>query len=106
MLHSAEDCTNGVPDATDEKDLWRIRKECYIAHLRTVSADVLMASACDKFHNLRSTLREMKNGEAVFERLSVPKDKTIWNYDTLVTIFETRKTPYAREMCEIMTALK
>lgn len=77
MLRLVEGCTDGVPDATGEKESWAIRKERYIAHLRTVSDDVLMVSACDKLHNLRSILRDMKNGEAVFDRFSVPKDKTI-----------------------------
>lgn len=77
MLRLVEVCTDGVPDVTGEKESWAIRKERYIAHLRTVSDDVLMVSACDKLHNLRSILRDMKNGEAVFDRFSVPNDKTI-----------------------------
>lgn len=62
-------------------------------------------SACDKLHNLRSILCDLKNGEAVFERFSVPKDKTLWCCDTLVTIFEAREAPYSREMREILKAL-
>lgn len=47
---------------------------------------------------------DLKNGEAVFERFSVPKDKTLWYYDALVTIFEVREAPYSRKMREILKA--
>lgn len=105
VLRLEEGCTDGVPDATGEKEPWAILKERHVAHLKTVPDDVLMVSACDKLHNLRSILCDLKNGEAVFERFSVPKDKTLWCCDTLVTIFEAREAPYSREMREILKAL-
>lgn len=105
VLRLVDGCTDGVPDAAGEKEPWAIRKKRYIAHLKTVPDNVLMMSACDKLHNLRSILRDLNNGEAVFERFSVPKDKTLWCCDTLMTIFEAREPPYAQEMREILQAL-
>lgn len=105
VLRMVQGCTDGVPDASGKKEPWDIRKVRYINHLKTVAADVLFVSACDKMHNLRSILRDLQAGEAVFERFSAPKEKTIWYYDELVKVFEDRHAPYAREMRQIVTLI-
>lgn len=105
VLRMVQGCTDGVPDANGKKEPWEQRKLRYIEHLKGVPADVLTVSACDKLHNLRSILRDLSNGEKVFERFSVPKEKTLWYYDELVKVFESRQAPYAREMREIVTAI-
>jgi hypothetical protein len=38
------------------KPPWQLRKEAYIAHVRTAPASVRLVSACDKLHNARSIL--------------------------------------------------
>src|SRR5947209_18212527 len=44
----------------DRKLPWRQRKEAYIAHLPTASADVRLVAVADKLHNARTILAELR----------------------------------------------
>ena len=63
------------------KPAWRVRKEGHIARLRAAAADVKLIALCDKLHNARATLRDLRAiGDAVWERFSAPKLDTLWYY--------------------------
>jgi GTP pyrophosphokinase len=49
-----EGCTDGVPDASGQKEDWKPRKTRYLDHLQHASADVLLVSGADKLHNARA----------------------------------------------------
>ena len=91
VLQIVESCTDGVPDEGGKKPDWKIRKEAYIAHLSNASQDALLVSACDKLHNARAILLDLRTiGPSVFERFKAGKDGTLWYYSKLSDIFVTR----------------
>jgi (p)ppGpp synthase/HD superfamily hydrolase len=85
-------CTDGVPDARGRKEAWRPRKERYLAHLRKVSDDVLLVSACDKLHNVRAIVADLRAGHDVFARFNKDAGRTgtLWYYAELERIFRER----------------
>ncbi|MBK7841869.1 MAG: HD domain-containing protein [Candidatus Obscuribacter sp.] len=91
VLRIVESCTDGVPDGNGHKPDWRARKEAYIAHLKDGPEESLLVSACDKLHNARAILMDLRTiGPAVFQRFKAGKDGTIWYYSCLSTIFLDR----------------
>jgi (p)ppGpp synthase/HD superfamily hydrolase len=53
------------------KPPWKIRKEAYLEHLRHSSSSVRLISACDKLHNARAILADLRvHGNAVWSRFS------------------------------------
>lgn len=84
-----EGCTDGVPDANGRKPPWLERKTAYLEHLGQSPRDVLIVSACDKLHNARSIVSDLRTvGAAVFERFTATKEQTIWYYRSLAGVFE------------------
>lgn len=78
-------CTDAV---TTPKPPWRARKEAYIAHLRKLDARAALVSSADKLHNARSILADFRReGDAVFERFTASKAKTLWYYSELAGVF-------------------
>ena len=63
------------------KPPWRERKEAYLHRLDAESPSVLLVSACDKLHNVRSLLVSVRNdGEAAWARFKGGKEGTLWYY--------------------------
>jgi (p)ppGpp synthase/HD superfamily hydrolase len=92
VLRMVRDCSDCVPVAGTNKPPWQERKDAYLAHLQTVQDDSLLVSACDKLYNLGTILEDFALvGEAVFDRFSVPKGRTVWYYRELGRIFATRR---------------
>lgn len=86
-----EGCTDGEPDAQGEKSPWLPRKRAYLRHLEEASADVLIVSACDKLHNVRSIIEDLRHiGGAVFDRFSATPARTVWYYRSLAEVFTRR----------------
>jgi (p)ppGpp synthase/HD superfamily hydrolase len=91
----------GCTDAdVTPKPPWRARKEAYIAHIATAGDSVLLVSASDKLHNVRSILSDYHEiGDAVWSRFKGGKEGTLWYYRSLVEAFKKRKnTPLIREL--------
>jgi len=81
----------GVPGAA--KPPWRERKEAYVRHLATTrSPDVLLVSACDKLHNARSIVADLRAiGPAVWDRFNVPEPSAhLWYYGSLADVYRGR----------------
>lgn len=86
-----EGCTDGAPDEHGRRAPWLERKENYIRHLDEASADVLFVSACDKLHNARSIVGDLRSvGASVFDRFDATRDQTIWYYRSLTDVFARR----------------
>jgi (p)ppGpp synthase/HD superfamily hydrolase len=84
--------TDGVPDESGEKPEWRDRKEDHLAKLRQASPDVLLVAACDKIHNARSLLADVRrDGLAAFDKFKGGVDGTLWYLGDVAKI--TRGTP-------------
>jgi GTP pyrophosphokinase len=76
---------------TYPKPPWRERKEAYIAHLRYATDSVLLVSACDKLHNARTTLSDLRyNGDEIWQRFRGGKEGLLWYFRTLVESFKGR----------------
>jgi GTP pyrophosphokinase len=104
-----ENCTDGVPDESGLKPDWHARKRSYLVHLENSSTDTLLVSCADKLHNARAILGDLRNidiGQKVFNRFSVSKEYTLWYYQELSNIFESRLPgPLAAELSSTIDAL-
>jgi GTP pyrophosphokinase len=80
-----EGCTD-----TDQqpKPPWRERKQAYIDHVSHASPSVCLVSACDKLHNARCILSDVRfEGDPAFQKFAGGKDGTLWYYRSLVDAF-------------------
>ena len=99
-------CTDGVPDNNGIKPPWKLRKESYIAHLKSAPDDVLLVSGSDKLHNARAIVSDLQNiGVKVFDRFSSSKEQTLWYYQSLADIFKARNTPTAKALSETVAQM-
>ena len=72
------------------KPPWRARKEAYLAHLPHASPGALLVSCCDKLHNSRSIVADLRqHGAATWERFKGGRDGSLWYYRTLADYFAT-----------------
>jgi (p)ppGpp synthase/HD superfamily hydrolase len=101
-------CTDGRPgqkrDATD----WRERKESYLDHLARTRTDALLVSACDKLHNARAIVADLRAGRDVFRLFNGGRDQTLWYYGSLVRVFEQRlgaREPLVKELKAAVEAM-
>ena len=95
------DCTDGIPDASGKKADWHERKMAYLEHLGSVDADTLLVSACDKLHNARAIVADVRAGNDVFSRFKAGRDGTLWYYSELLKVFLARSgddVPVVREL--------
>ncbi len=96
--------------AGHQKETWTIRKKRYLEHLLTADQDTLLISLCDKAHNARAILRDLRNpavGAAVWQRFKSSKHETIWFYRELADLFCRRLPgPLAEELKEIVDGIE
>lgn len=100
---------DGCTDAeTIPKPPWQARKEAYIAHLRTAPLSILLVSAADKLHNLRSLCTDYQQvGDLLWQRFKVGKDSTLWYYRSLVEVYNARyPTPLTTELTRTFQELE
>lgn len=87
---------------------WRARKLAYLEHLHAVApaAPVLLVSACDKLHNVRSIVADLHLiGNALFDRFTGRRDGTLWYYDELADIFADKGAAPARALARAVTSM-
>jgi (p)ppGpp synthase/HD superfamily hydrolase len=94
------DIVDGCTDATTiPKPPWRQRKEQYLAHLQHASPAVLLVSSCDKLHNARSIVSDLRTvGEQVWKRFAGGKEGSLWYYQSLAETFTKRGALPAKEL--------
>lgn len=100
-------CTDGVPDAMEQKGDWETRKVSYLAHLKEAHDDVLLVSGSDKLHNALAIVQDLTRvGPKVFERFTASQEKTLWYYESLADIFKSRSAPMAKTLACTVKAMK
>ncbi len=73
------------------KPPWQARKDAYIAHLEHVDADVLLVSGCDKLHNARAIVSDLRtHGPAMLGRFTGGQAGTLWYYAALAEVLSRR----------------
>lgn len=74
-----EACTDTMEEP---KPAWRPRKEAYVAHLASASPSIKLVAGCDKLHNLQTTLRDLRAGQAAdyWSRFTAGADSQAWYY--------------------------
>lgn len=74
-----EACTDTLEEP---KPAWRLRKEAYVGHLAAASPSVKLVAGCDKLHNLQTTLRDLRAGQAAdyWSRFTAGSDSQAWYY--------------------------
>jgi (p)ppGpp synthase/HD superfamily hydrolase len=86
-------CSDAVAVPGEAKAPWRERKERYIRHLAgEADPRVLLVSACDKLHNARSIVADLRAiGPALWERFS-QRDPAehLWYYQSLAGCYAGR----------------
>lgn len=87
LSDSLADTTSG-----EAKQGWDARKRSYIAGLAEVDDRVLLVSACDKLHNLRSLLADRRElGESVWTHFThADPEVHYWYYGALLDAFRGR----------------
>jgi (p)ppGpp synthase/HD superfamily hydrolase len=95
--------------AGEKKAPWRERKEHYLRHLATADERVALVSACDKLHNARCTLADLREvGPAVWQRFTISDpEEQLWFYESLVPILATRvRAPVVDELRRTVEAIR
>jgi (p)ppGpp synthase/HD superfamily hydrolase len=91
-----EALSDTVVDTTSgaAKPPWRERKTAYLAHLAAVDERIALVSACDKLHNARSIVADLRaEGAALWGRFTeTDPERQLWYYDGLVAAL-TPKVP-------------
>ena len=85
------DTVRGCSDSkeSEQKDPWKTRKEAYLNHLETANQSVRLVSACDKLHNARAILSDLRtHGDDLWDRFTGQKEGTLWYYRSLVGEFK------------------
>ena len=80
----------GCSDSEDggAKPPWRERKTAYLQHLGDAGDSVRLVSACDKLHNARCILSDLRDlGAGVWERFTAAPTEILWYYRSLVAEF-------------------
>ncbi len=78
-----------------------MRKEKYLLHLQQTDEDALLVSCCDKLHNARAILTDLRtHGQSVFDRFNADKEGTLWYYHSLADSFSRLlpKNPVSRDL--------
>jgi (p)ppGpp synthase/HD superfamily hydrolase len=81
LSDSTVDTTRG-----EQKRPWRERKEAYLARIDGDDDRALLVSACDKLHNARSILSDLRrHGGAIWNRFTqADADQQLWYLHSLV----------------------
>ena len=87
VANIVEACTDTFEDP---RPVWKPRKEAYVASIATKSPSAVLVSACDKLHNSRSILADLKTDPNVWDRFNAEKHDTLWYYQALCQAFVTR----------------
>ena len=86
-------CSDAVGIPGQARPPWRERKEAYLRRLAASGpADVLLVSACDKLHNARSIVADLRAvGPALWERFTVADPAAqLWYYQSLADCYPGR----------------
>ncbi len=73
------------------KPPWQARKTAYLTALESAESSVLLVSAADKIHNLRSIVADYRTlGEALWNRFSGGREGTLWYFRQVTKLLASR----------------
>lgn len=85
LVRACSDCLESP------KPPWRERKEAYLQHLETASADALLITLADKIHNARTIAEDLeREGAGVWDRFRGGRSGTLWYYRSLLQRLQCR----------------
>lgn len=74
-----EQCSDSLTELPSEKTPWRARKEAHLAALAHVPPEVALIVACDKLHNARCTISDLRTANVDFwGKFKGGKAGTLW----------------------------
>jgi len=93
-----EDVARWVRQASDTlvkpKPAWEERKRHHLAAIPMADREAQLIMLADKVYNSRSILADYRRiGPTIWERFSVPRERTLWYYQTLLEVFDRRLSP-------------
>lgn len=86
-------CSDAVAVRGRPKPPWHVRKAAYLERLAAdADPDVLLVSACDKLHNARSIMADLRaEGPAFWRRFSESDPgEQLWYYQSLASCYRGR----------------
>ena len=84
---------------TQPKAEWETRKRHHLAAIPAADREARLIMLADKVHNARSILADhARVGAVVWERFSVPRERTLWYYETLLEVFDRELSPVLYDM--------
>lgn len=76
------------------KPEWETRKRHHLAEIPKADREARLIMLADKVYNARSILADhARAGAVIWERFSVPRDRTLWYYESLLQVFERALSP-------------
>lgn len=76
------------------KPEWETRKRHHLASIPAADREAQLIMLADKVHNARSILADhARVGTEVWNRFSVPRERTVWYYEALLEVFERKLSP-------------
>ncbi|TMA33131.1 MAG: bifunctional (p)ppGpp synthetase/guanosine-3',5'-bis(diphosphate) 3'-pyrophosphohydrolase [Deltaproteobacteria bacterium] len=77
-------CSDLLPgDTRERKSPWGDRKRRYLAQLAAAGPRVRLVAACDKLHNLRTLIADLRSeGPASLERFTASPEQTRWYHES------------------------
>ena len=80
-----ESCTDLLPgDRPDARSSWELRKRAYLERLRAADARTRLVVVCDKVHNLRSLVADLRaEGVETLARFTATPAQTRWYFETV-----------------------
>jgi (p)ppGpp synthase/HD superfamily hydrolase len=99
---TAESKAKAITPAAKKAD-WRRRKLDYLQRLETEDLSALLVTACDKLHNARAIVADLKSiGLQVFDRFTAGREGTLWYYTQAEAVLRARQCPVADDLREVV----
>jgi len=92
------DVARWVGQASDTFELpkpdWETRKRHHLSAIPMADREARLIMLADKLHNARSIMADHSRvGSALWDRFSVPRERTIWYYESVLEVFERDLSP-------------
>lgn len=76
------------------KPAWEARKRHHLAQIPSADREARLIMLADKVHNARSILADhARVGPSTWSRFCVPRERTVWYYESLLEVFERGLSP-------------
>jgi (p)ppGpp synthase/HD superfamily hydrolase len=102
-------CSDVLPgDSRERKSPWGERKRRYLAQLASASPRVRLVAACDKLHNLRTLIADLRShGPDTLARFTASPEQTRWYYESAHASLRDALPPAIRsEFDDLIAALR